>query len=221
MLLQTVAAAGSQAHPLSGTIAELVWLLPVLPLAGFVINGLLSLSGAHFGPSDPNTTGHYPDAEAAVSDDHATVKRHRWAGLTSVVGPGVLILTFLLALGIWQAMAVAHPDTPFIQSYFSWMPAGDLQIDAAFQLDQLSMVMILVITGVGALIHIFSVGYMREDPGYPRYFSYLNLFVFFMLVLVLGANYPVLFVGWEGVGLSSYLLIGFWFNDKANADAGK
>ncbi len=221
MLLQTVASAASQAHPLSGTIAEWVWLLPVLPLAGFVINGLLSLSGAHFGPSDPNTTGHYPDAEAAVSDDHATVKRHRWAGLTSVVGPGVLILTFLLALGIWQAMAVAHPDTPFIQSYFSWMPAGDLQINAAFQLDQLSMVMILVITGVGALIHIFSVGYMREDPGYPRYFSYLNLFVFFMLVLVLGANYPVLFVGWEGVGLCSYLLIGFWFNDKANADAGK
>jgi NADH-quinone oxidoreductase subunit L len=221
MLLQTVASAASQAHPLSGTIAEWVWLLPVLPLAGFVINGLLSLSGAHFGPSDPNTSGHYPDAETAVSDDHAAVKRHRWAGLTSVVGPGVLILTFLLALGIWQAMAVAHPDTPFIQRYFSWMPAGDLQIDAAFQLDQLSMVMILVITGVGALIHIFSVGYMREDPGYPRYFSYLNLFVFFMLVLVLGANYPVLFVGWEGVGLCSYLLIGFWFNDKANADAGK
>src|ERR1700704_5140213 len=101
------------------------------------------------------------------------------------------------------------------------MPVGDLQINAAFQLDQLSMVMILVITGVGALIHIFSVGYMREDPGYPRFFSYLNLFVFFMLVLVLGANYPVLFVGWEGVGLCSYLLIGFWFNDKANADAGK
>ena len=220
MLLQTLASA-SQAHPLSGTIAEWVWLLPVLPLAGFVINGLLSLSGAHFGPSDPNTPGHFPDAETAVSDDHAAVKRHRWAGLTSVVGPGVLILTFLLALGIWQAMAVAHPDTPFIQRYFSWMPAGDLQIDAAFQLDQLSMVMILVITGVGALIHIFSVGYMREDPGYPRYFSYLNLFVFFMLVLVLGANYPVLFVGWEGVGLCSYLLIGFWFSDKANADAGK
>jgi NADH-quinone oxidoreductase subunit L len=221
MLLQTVASAASQAQPLSGTIAEWVWLLPVLPLAGFVINGLLSLSGAHFGPSDPNTSGYYPYAEAAVSDDHAAVKRHRWAGLTSVVGPGVLILTFLLALGIWQAMAVAHPDTPFIQRYFSWVPAGDLQIDAAFQLDQLSMVMILVITGVGALIHIFSVGYMREDPGYPRYFSYLNLFVFFMLVLVLGANYPVLFVGWEGVGLCSYLLIGFWFNDKANADAGK
>jgi NADH-quinone oxidoreductase subunit L len=218
MLLQTVASAASQAHPLTGTLAQWVWLLPILPLAGFVINGLLSLSGAHFGPTDPNTSGHYPDSVTAVS--HAPT-RHRWAGLTSIVGPGVLILTFLLALGIWQAMAVAQPEAPFIQTYFSWMPAGELQIDAAFQLDQLSMVMILVITGVGALIHIFSVGYMREDPGYPRYFSYLNLFIFFMLVLVLGANYPVLFVGWEGVGLCSYLLIGFWFNDKANADAGK
>ena len=83
------------------------------------------------------------------------------------------------------------------------------------------MVMVLVITGVGTLIHIFSIGYMRDDPGYPRFFAYLNLFVAFMLVLVLGANYPVLFVGWEGVGLCSYLLIGFWFTDKANADAGK
>ena len=220
MLIQTVASA-TQAHPLSGSIAEWVWLLPILPLAGFVINGLLSLSGARFGPEDPNTPAHDAHSEVAAGDDHHAVKRHRWAGVTSIVGPGVLILTFLLALGIWQAMAVAHPETPFIQTYFSWMPAGDLQIDAAFQLDQLSMVMILVITGVGALIHLFSVGYMREDPGYPRYFAYLNLFVFFMLVLVLGANYPVLFVGWEGVGLCSYLLIGFWFNDKVNADAGK
>ena len=218
MLLQTVASAASQAHPLAGTIAQWVWLLPIIPLAGFVINGLLSLSGVHFGPADPNTSGHYPDSETAVG--HAPT-RHRWAGVTSIVGPGVLILTFLLALGIWQAMTVAHPEAPFIQTYFSWMPAGDLQIDAAFQLDQLAMVMILVITGVGALIHIFSVGYMGDDPGYPRYFAYLNLFIFFMLVLVLGANYPVVFVGWEGVGLCSYLLIGFWFNDKANADAGK
>jgi NADH-quinone oxidoreductase subunit L len=235
MLLQTAELAASQAHPLSGTLAEWVWLLPLLPLAGFVINGLLSLNGARLGPDDPNTPDHHVHSEGAaeaaaishgeqagaVGDDHHAVKRHRWAGVTSIVGPGVLVLTFLLALGIWQAMVVAHPEAPFIQTYFSWMPAGDLQIDAAFQLDQLSMVMILVITGVGALIHIFSIGYMREDPGYPRFFSYLNLFVFFMLVLVLGANYPVLFVGWEGVGLCSYLLIGFWFNDKANADAGK
>ena len=235
MLLQSVVDIASQAHPLSGTIAEWMWLLPVLPLAGFVINGLLSLSTAHLGPEDPNTPDHHPhsegateapatahaEQEGAVGDDHHAIKRHRWAGVTSIVGPGVLILSFLLALGIWQAMAGAHMEAPFIQRYFSWMPVGDLQIDAAFQLDQLSMVMILVVTGVGALIHIFSVGYMRDDPGYPRYFAYLNLFVFFMLALVLGANYPVLFVGWEGVGLCSYLLIGFWFNDKANADAGK
>jgi NADH-quinone oxidoreductase subunit L len=141
--------------------------------------------------------------------------------VTSVVGPAVLILAFFLALGIWRAMTGVEMEAPFVQRYFSWMPVGELRIDAAFQLDQLSMVMILVITGVGALIHIFSVGYMQDDPGYPRYFAYLNLFVFFMLVLVLGANYPVMFVGWEGVGLCSYLLIGFWFNDKANADAGK
>src|SRR4051812_16409776 len=101
------------------------------------------------------------------------------------------------------------------------MPGGDLRIDAMFQLDQLSMMMTLVVTGVGTLIHLFSVGYMQDDPGYPRYFAYLNLFVFFMLVLVLGASYPILFIGWEGVGLCSYLLIGFWFSEKANADAGK
>src|SRR5438309_4873818 len=234
MLLQAVAAAGAQTHPLSGTIAEWFWLLPLLQLLGFLINGLLSLSSAHLGPADPSATAHDEPSEGAAEasvvthgeesgaggDDHHAVKRHRWAGLTSIVGPGVLIIAFGLAVAIWQTMVSAHPDAPFIQRYFSWMPVGDLQIDAAIQLDQLSMVMVLVVTGVGALIHIFSVGYMRDDPGYPRYFSYLNLFVFFMLVLVLGANYPVLFVGWEGVGLSSYLLIGFWFNDKQNADAG-
>jgi len=84
MLLQTVQSATAQAHPLSGTIAEWVWLLPVLPLAGFVINGLLSLSGAHFGPSDPNTPGHYPDAEGTVSDEHHPATRHRWASRDSL-----------------------------------------------------------------------------------------------------------------------------------------
>ncbi len=153
-----------------------------------------------------------------------TIPRHRFAGITSIVGPGVLVLAFLVAVAIFMAMRAAGGgamEHPFIQRYFSWMPVGDLQIDAAFQLDQLSMLMVLIVTGVGALIHVFSVGYMREDPGYPRYFAYLNLFVFFMLLLVLGANYPIMFIGWEGVGLCSYLLIGFWFSEKANADAGK
>jgi NADH-quinone oxidoreductase subunit L len=134
-----------------------------------------------------------------------------------------MVLAFALALAIFMAMqgtgGELHP--PFIQRYYEWMPVGDLHIDAAFQLDQLSMVMILVITGVGMLIHIFSVGYMRDDAGYPRYFAYLNLFVAFMLVLVMGASYPVMFVGWEGVGLCSYLLIGFWYLDDANSNAGK
>ena len=101
------------------------------------------------------------------------------------------------------------------------MSAGALTIPLSLQVDQLSLVMLLVVTGVGSLIHVFSVGYMRTDPGYARYFAYLNLFVVFMLVLVLGSSLPVLFIGWEGVGLCSYLLIGFWYQEKANADAGK
>jgi NADH-quinone oxidoreductase subunit L len=238
MFFQTAAAAagGALPHPLSGTAADWVWALPLLPLLGFVLNGALAILGsAKVGPADPSAGGHDgPDAAHGTSgaDSEAGAghgdaahaappHRHPYAGLVSVIGPLVLIAAFALACMICVAMIAAQPTTPFIQRYFSWMPVGDLSIDAAFQLDQLSMVIVLVITGVGALIHIFSVGYMREDPGYPRYFAYLNLFVFFMLVLVLGANLPVTFVGWEGVGLCSYLLIGFWFSDRANADAGK
>jgi NADH-quinone oxidoreductase subunit L len=223
------------AHPLSGTVAEWVWLLPILPLIGFLINGAISLFSVYRpGPKNPDMASHAShdehseaalteDAEhgGAHGDDHHAVKPHRYAGIVSIVGPLVLAISFVLAWMIFSEMRAVHPEAPFIQRYFSWMPVGNLHIDAAIQLDQLSMVMVLVITGVGTLIHIFSVGYMREDPGYPRYFAYLNLFVFFMLVLVLGASYPVLFVGWEGVGLCSYLLIGFWFSEKANADAGK
>ncbi|HUQ18733.1 MAG TPA: NADH-quinone oxidoreductase subunit L [Gemmatimonadaceae bacterium] len=227
MLIQEIAAT---AHPLAGTIARYVWLLPMLPFLGFLINGFLSVrASTHLGPGDPDTGHGHTDAAAisdaeqagAPGDDHHAVAPHRFAGIASIVGPAVLVLAFLLAWAIFSAMRSVSMETPFIQSYFSWMPVGSLQIDAALQLDQLSMMMVLVITGVGALIHIFSVGYMREDPGYPRYFAYLNLFVFFMLVLVLGASFPVMFVGWEGVGLCSYLLIGFWFSEKVNADAGK
>ncbi len=226
MLLQTAVSPG--AHPLAGTIAAWMWAIPLLPLLGFLINGALSLFAvARCGPADPSAASHDThgdagaDAHPAVHDEHAAT-RHRFAAITSVVGPGVLVAAFLLAFSIFLTMrAVPDMTAPFVQRYFSWMPVGDLSIDAAFRLDQLSMVMVLVVTGVGMLIHLFSVGYMREDPGYPRYFAYLNLFVFFMLVLVLGANYPLLFIGWEGVGLCSYLLIGFWFSEKANADAGK
>ena len=211
-------------HPLAGTAADWLWLLPVLPLAGFVLNGLLALAGAyHAGPADPSAHGHGHDAAAAAHDsEHHAPARHRFAAAVSVIGPAVLLAAFGLAVAIWLAMLGAGElGAPLVQRYYSWMPVGALQIDFSFQLDQLSMVMVLVITGVGALIHLFSVGYMRDDPGYPRYFAYLNLFVAFMLVLVLGASFPVMFIGWEGVGLCSYLLIGFWFTEKANADAGK
>ncbi|HEU4641033.1 MAG TPA: NADH-quinone oxidoreductase subunit L [Gemmatimonadaceae bacterium] len=231
-MLQQHLASGAGAHPLAGTVAEWVWLLPILPLIGFVINGLLSLIPAyHAGPADPSA-GHgaeHPGAHAlshaenagAAGDDHHATARHRFAGIVSLVGPLVLLAAFALAVMIFLAMP-GEMHAPFVKRFFAWMPVGsDLQISWAFQLDQLSMIMVLVITGVGTLIHIFSIGYMQDDPGYPRYFAYLNLFVAFMLVLVLGASYPVMFVGWEGVGLCSYLLIGFWFNDKANADAGK
>jgi len=225
-MLPLLQAAAAGPHPLAGTIAEWVWLVPILPLLGFVINGLVSLASAYrAGPADPSLphgNAHAQSGVHASGDDHHAVARHRFARVASIVGPGVLILSFLLSAAIFVAMRGAGEITaPFVQRYFSWMPVGDLHIDAALQLDQLSMMMTLVVTGVGALIHLFSVGYMQDDPGYPRYFAYLNLFVFFMLLLVLGGNYPLVFVGWEGVGTCSYLLIGFWFDDKVNADAGK
>jgi len=216
------------AHPLAGTVAQFVWLLPLLPLLGFALNGALAMKAvAKAGPADPSAAGHHGEHadehhdDAHIShDDHPPV-RHRYAGLVSLIGPGVLVLAFGLAVAIFAAMRSVDMAQPYVETLFRWMPVSELRINVALQLDPLSMVMVLVITGVGALIHIFSVGYMQDDPGYPRYFAYLNLFVFFMLLLVLGANYPVMFVGWEGVGLCSYLLIGFWFSEKANADAGK
>jgi len=168
-----------------------LWVVPALPLLGFVVNGALALWR--------------PTAKTAVS----------------LVGVGVLVLAGAAAVVAVAGFAGLHPAAPLVFRYWEWMPVGDLRIDFALQLDQLSAVMVLVVTGVGALIHVFSVGYMHEDAGYARYFAYLNLFVFFMLVLVLGASFPVMFVGWEGVGLCSYLLIGYWFNEQINADAGK
>src|SRR5213596_4165954 len=168
-----------------------LWVVPALPLLGFVVNGALALWR--------------PTAKTGVS----------------LVGVGVLVLACAAAVVAVAGFAGLHPAAPLVLRYWEWMPVGDLRIDFALQLDQLSAVMVLVVTGVGALIHVFSVGYMHEDAGYARYFAYLNLFVFFMLVLVLGASFPVMFVGWEGVGLCSYLLIGFYFTKPSAADAGK
>ena len=218
------------AHPLAATAARLVWLLPLLPLLGFLLNGSLAMLGvAKLGPADPSAGHDHDDGHGAAHDDahghdghdgHAPT-RHKFANIVSLIGPGVLIAAFGLAVACFLAMRTVSMEHPYIVTLFQWMPVGDLNLAATFQLDPLSMVMVLVVTGVGALIHLFSVGYMQDDPGYPRYFAYLNLFIFFMLVLVLGGSYPLMFVGWEGVGLCSYLLIGFWFSEKANADAGK
>jgi NADH-quinone oxidoreductase subunit L len=167
------------------------WLIVLLPLAGFVANGWLSFVR--------------PDAKRAVS----------------VIGVGSVALAFLIGLTVVAGAASASGTEPLVLHYWDWMPVGSLRVEVALQVDQLSAVMVLVVTGVGTLIHLFSVGYMHEEPGYARYFAYLNLFIFFMLILVLGANFPLMFVGWEGVGLCSYLLIGFWFEVEAYANAGK
>ena len=138
----------------------------------------------------------------------------------SVVG-----LFFSGAAFAW-ALSVAFrfsslPQIPWEEPLAHWIRSGSFTVDFALYLDQLSLVMLLVVTGVGFLIHIYSVGYMWDDPGFYRFFSYLNLFMFFMLTLVLANNYLVMFIGWEGVGLASYLLIGFWFTKDSAASAGK
>jgi NADH-quinone oxidoreductase subunit L len=117
-------------------------------------------------------------------------------------------------------MALPAGEFPPPHSYFTWISAGGFQADFALQVDQLTVIMLLVVTGVGWLIHIYSSGYMHDDPGYRRFFAYLNLFMFFMLVLILAANYLLMFVGWEGVGLCSYLLIGFFFLKQSATNAG-
>ena len=125
------------------------------------------------------------------------------------------------ALALWVAFQFPSLLTPYEETLASWIHAGSFRADFAFYLDQLSLIMLLVVTGVGFLIHIYSVGYMAEEGGVYRFFSYLNLFMFFMLMLVLGSNYLVMFIGWEGVGLASYLLIGFWFTKDSAVSAGK
>jgi len=143
---------------------------------------------------------------------------------SGLVANAAVLGSFLLSLRAAYVL-VRRPEEArvMVQRVASWISSGDFEAPFTLRLDPLSLVMILVITGIGALIHLYSTVYMHEEPDseYARYFSYLNLFVAFMLLLVLGANFLVLFVGWEGVGLSSYLLIGFWYVKKSAADAGK
>lgn len=170
-----------------------LWLIPLLPFAGFLLNGLL---GSRL-PKWLVTT---------------------IALLAPLAAFGVVLNAALVAFGV----AGSAGSFPIIEACSRpWISVGALQIDFSFVLDQLSLVMLLVVTGVGFLIHIYSVGYMAHEDGYARYFSYLNLFLFFMTVLVLAGNALVMFVGWEGVGLASYLLIGFYFKKASAANAGK
>lgn len=135
-----------------------------------------------------------------------------------ILGSGVILISFIISLVAFFGL---KKGTPEIINLFTWIQAGDFKADFAFQLDELSAHFMLIITGIGFLIHVYSTAYMHEDEGHNRYFAYLNLFVFFMLLLVMGSNYLLMFVGWEGVGLCSYLLIGFWFKNDAYNNAAK
>jgi NADH-quinone oxidoreductase subunit L len=167
-----------------------LWLIPVLPLAGAAINGLL---GRHF-----------PKRVVALVGN-------------MLVGASCVMAWWIFA----QFLSLPREMVPYVRDYAAWIRAGSFAANYGVYLDQLSMVMVLVVTNVGFLIHIYSIGYMAEEGGYYRFFSYLNLFMFFMLTLVLANNYLVMFIGWEGVGLASYLLIGFFFLRDSAAAAGK
>jgi NADH-quinone oxidoreductase subunit L len=138
-----------------------------------------------------------------------------------VAAVGLIFCGAAFAQALWVAFQFPSLGTPYTETLARWIQVGDFRADFAFYLDQLSLVMLLVVTGVGFLIHIYSVGYMWEEGGFYRFFSYLNLFMFFMLTLVLANNYLLMFIGWEGVGLASYLLIGFFFLRDSAASAGK
>jgi len=170
--------------------AQYLFLVPLIPLIGFLINGLLL----------------------------GRLSR----SVISFVGCASVGLSFILSILLFFDLRALPPEARVIQqTLFSWIPAGSFHVNISYLLDPLSAVMMLIVTGVGFLIHVYSIGYMHCDPGYGRYFAYLNLFVFAMLTLVLADNFLLMFVGWEGVGLCSYLLIGFWFEKKSASDAGK
>lgn len=165
---------------------NIAYLIPMLPLLGFLVNGL--------------------------------GRKHLSHGIIAWIGSGVMALAFAASLFVFWNLPVGSPT---ILTAFDFIRIGDLHIPFAFQLDALSSLFLLIITGIGFLIHVYSAAYMHEESAahYGRYFAYLNLFVFSMLLLVMGANYVILFIGWEGVGLCSYLLIGYWFRNPAYSQA--
>ncbi len=173
---------------------NLIVLLLISPLIGFLINGLFGCRGGALRPPLKNASG--------------------WIACITV---GISFICSLVVFSNVRGMA-----EPFNQKLYTWMSAGEsFSVNIGFHVDALTTVMLLVITGVGFLIHVYSIGYMQHERGYTRYFAYLNLFVFAMLLLVLANNYVMMFIGWEGVGLCSYLLIGYWYEKKSATDAGK
>ena len=167
-----------------------LWLIPILPLLGFLLNGMFGKRLAK--------------------------------PVINAIAVGSVLLSFLWVLKTLNALGAFSGglEQTYKEHYYTWIQSGALNISVDFAIDRLTAVMLMVVTGVGLLIHIYSVGYMAHEGGYYRFFAYLNLFMFFMLILVLGANFLLLFVGWEGVGLCSYLLIGFYFLEKFATDAG-
>ncbi len=169
---------------------DYVWLIPLFPLLGVIINGILGIR--------------FP-------------KR-----LIGLIGSTAILLSFLVAVAIFWEMVNRLPGENAVEVVvYQWIACGGLKVNIGFLVDALSLVMMLTVSGVSFVIHVYSIGYMHDDPGFRRYFTYLNLFVFFMLILVSANSFLLMFVGWEGVGLCSYLLIGFWYQNKAPADAGK
>jgi len=164
---------------------SLVLLIPLLPLIGFLINGL----GFRRIPKS----------------------------LAGLIGTGTVAASFALALSLF----LGFDGQARVEKLYDWITVGSLNLAFSFQLDQLSLLFMLIITGVGSLIHLYSIGYMKHDEGFGKFFAFLNLFVFFMLLLVMGSNYLVMFIGWEGVGLCSYLLIGFWNRNTNYGDAAR
>src|SRR5262245_15045245 len=167
-------------------------LIPLLPLAGFLLN-------AAFG-------------------------RRLTKAASGAIACAAIGGSFVVSLAaVWRLVSLDPASRAITTQLFSWITSDDLTVPFTLRLDPLAAVMILVVSGIGTLIHVYSTAYMHEerDSEFARYFSYLNLFAAFMLLLVLGANFLVMFVGWEGVGLCSYLLIGFWYRTDAASDAGK
>ena len=142
--------------------------------------------------------------------------------VTGFIGSLVIFISFCLSVWVFSEVSAAGFTTKNI-SYFTFIHVAKLNIPFEFSVDQLTAIFLLIITGVGFLIHVYSISYMKDETqsGFGRYFSFLNLFVFAMLILVLGGNYVIMYIGWEGVALASYLLIGYWFKDHANNDAGR